>query len=271
MTVNEPHLRVEGVLEHVSVVCDFVVEQAREVGLDERAIHHIYLAVDEACTNIVEHGYGLNCDVCLIDVWVEHDATALTITIEDDSAVFDPLSRPDPDPNAPLNERHAGGWGIFFIKKLMDSVIYSHVGNRNRLVLVKKITKQQSARERREEAAVRRTIETAALPENVWQITPSGRLDEMQAERLALLLNGELAAGHRWLVVNMSEVDSISSAGLKTLVSIWQRTRDQKGELALAALKPRVREVLEMIGLDLVFKISPTPDQARSYLASKSR
>jgi anti-anti-sigma factor len=53
------------------------------------------------------------------------------------------------------------------------------------------------------------------------------------------------------------------------LVSVWQRVRDQKGDLALASLKPRVHEVLEMIGLDLVFTISDTPDQAGAYFASK--
>jgi anti-anti-sigma factor len=111
----------------------------------------------------------------------------------------------------------------------------------------------------------------AALPENIWQVTPSGRLDEAHAGQLAMLLNEQLEAGHHWLVVNMEEVDFISSAGLKTLVSVWQRARDQKGELVLTALKPRVREVLEMIGLDLVFKISQTPDQARRYLAAKRK
>ncbi len=67
----------------------------------------------------------------------------------------------------------------------------------------------------------------------------------------------------------MAEVEYISSAGLKMLVSFWQRVRDQKGDLALASLQPRVREVLEMIGLDLVFSISETPDQANAYLDSK--
>ena len=79
----------------------------------------------------------------------------------------------------------------------------------------------------------------------------------------------QLDAGHRWLILNMADVDYISSAGLKMLVSVWQRVRDQKGDLVLAALKPRVREVLEMIGLDLVFTIAETPDQARAYIASK--
>ena len=73
MTVRERQLRIAGVLENVSVACDFVVEQAREAGLDERAIHHCYLAVDEACTNIIEHGYGVHCDDCVIDVFCQHD------------------------------------------------------------------------------------------------------------------------------------------------------------------------------------------------------
>jgi anti-anti-sigma factor len=67
----------------------------------------------------------------------------------------------------------------------------------------------------------------------------------------------------------MVDVEFISSAGLKMLVSMWQRIRDQKGDLALAALKPRVREVLQLIGLDLVFTISETLDQAEEYFSSK--
>ena len=67
----------------------------------------------------------------------------------------------------------------------------------------------------------------------------------------------------------MTDVEFISSAGLKMLVSIWQRVRDQKGDLALVALKPRVQEVLEMIGLDLVFTIYDTADQANAQFASK--
>ena len=70
-------------------------------------------------------------------------------------------------------------------------------------------------------------------------------------------------------MLDFADVEFISSAGLKMLVSVWQRIRDQKGDLALVALTPRVQEVLQMIGLDLVFTISDTPDQAGAYFASK--
>ncbi len=265
MTLEERHLRVEGVLDNVALICDFVVEQARAAGLDERAIHHCYLAVDEACTNIVEHGYGPACDFCIIEVHCHRDDNALTITIIDDSPAFDPLMRPDPDPAAPLSERGEGGWGIFFIKKLMDSVTYTYEDRHNRLVMVKKLSKAPPPRE----GIAPKPITVAALPGSAWQLTPEGRLDETQADLLASALGGQLAAGHRWLVINMAEVDFISSAGLKVLVSAWQRVRDHKGELVLAEVKPRVGEVLEMIGLDLVFTIIPTAEQARDYLLAK--
>lgn len=267
MTVRDRQIRLPGVLENVSAICDFVVEQAREVGLDSRAVHHCYLAVDEACTNIVEHGYGPNCDYCIIEVSCRADESAFTITIVDDSPSFDPLVRADPDPSTPISERGEGGWGIFFIKKLMDSVTYSYSDNRNRLVMVKQIVKA-AASDAREEAE-RKPIIAVELPEGIWQTTPDGRLDEVRAEQLTTVLNEQLAAGHRWMIVDMSEVEFLSSAGLKTLVSAWQRLRDQKGDLVLAAVRPRVAEVLEMIGLDMVFTITPTPDQARAFLVTK--
>lgn len=97
---KERQLRIVGILSNVSVACEFVVEQAREAGMDDRALHHCYLAVDEACTNIIEHGYGQFCRECVIDVCCMYDKDKLTITIIDDSPAFDPLGNPEPDPKA---------------------------------------------------------------------------------------------------------------------------------------------------------------------------
>lgn len=269
MTVGERQLRITGVLENVWVACDFVVAQAREVGLDERSIHHCYLAVDEACTNIIEHGYGAGCSECVIDVFCHHDAQGLTVIISDDSPPFDPLVRVDPDPRAPIEQRGNGGWGIFFIKKLMDEVSYSYESGRNRLVMFKKLNKSTLPQTRELQAL--HTIEMSALGGKVWMITPSGRLDDAQSKHLASVLGSQLEMRHRWLIVNMANVEYVSSAGLKMLVAIWQRARDLKGDLVLAQTSPRVREVLEMIGLDLVFRLVETPEQARTYFASKAK
>ena len=267
MAVGERQLRIAGVLDQVAAACDFVVEQARAAGLDERAAHHCYLAVDEACTNIVEHGYGVDCGACVIDLICQASADGLTITIIDDSAAFDPLLRPDPDPNMPITEREPGGWGIFFIKKLMDSVTYSLENGRNRLTMVKRADQQSASSRKR--PTTDPVVDVTPLTEKVWLITPTGRLDVAQAHLVEIALLRQLSIGNRWLILDLSDVDYISSTGLKMLVSVWQRVRAQKGDLALTSLRPRVREVLEMIGLDLVFTITENPDQARAYLSTK--
>ncbi len=135
--VEERRLRIPGLIEKVRVACDFVVEAAQRAGMDERSVYHCQLAVDEACTNIVEHGYGRNGMDKVIDIICRSEGNRFTITVLDDSGPFNPFSRPDPDPSAVLEDREHGGWGIYFIKKVMDEVGYQRQGERNRLTMVK--------------------------------------------------------------------------------------------------------------------------------------
>lgn len=268
MTVGERQLRITGVLENVWVACEFVVTQARELGMEERAIHHCYLAVDEACTNIIEHGYSSSCETCIIDITCQSDAQQFKITIADDSPPFNPLLRPDPDVQAPLSERGAGGWGIYFIKKLMDSVTYTYEGGRNHLVMVKKLSR--NLRRKTDEFPAVQAVKVQVLPNNVWLLVPEGRLDTAQSPGFAAAFSRQLEQGRRAFIVDMALVDYVSSAGLKTLVSSWQRVRDLKGDMVLASLTPRVREILQMTGLDLVFTFAENVQDAERRFTPKN-
>lgn len=138
---NENHLRITAVLDQVPAACGFVAAAAVQAGLDEHAVYHCQLAVDEACTNIVEHGYHDPGENQVIDIICQADSHSrrFTIFILDDGPAFDPLSLPDPDPTASLERRGSGGWGIHFIKKFMDEVSYTRQDHRNHLTLVKYI------------------------------------------------------------------------------------------------------------------------------------
>jgi serine/threonine-protein kinase RsbW len=136
---DERWLRIPGVLANVGTACDFVVEIAEEAGLDERGIYHCRLAIEEACTNVIEHGYQFNGASKVIDIACKTFSDHITITIMDDGPPYNPLSKSDPDPQTPLWERTEGGWGVAFIKKVMDKVDYSYADNRNHLILSKRI------------------------------------------------------------------------------------------------------------------------------------
>lgn len=136
---EERWLRISGVLANVATACDFVVEVAEMAGLDERGIYHCRLAIEEACTNVIEHGYEFDGADKVIDIVCQTHSDQLIITIMDDGPPYNPLTKSDPDPKTPLWERNEGGWGVAFIKKVMDKVDYNFSEDRNHLILSKRI------------------------------------------------------------------------------------------------------------------------------------
>jgi serine/threonine-protein kinase RsbW len=136
---EERWLRIPGVLMNVATACDFVIESAQTAGLDERGVYHCRLAVEEACTNVIEHGYQFDGANKSIDIVTQQYSDSFVITIVDDAPPYNPLLKPEPDPRTPLWEREEGGWGVAFIKKVMDQVDYIHEDNRNHLIMIKRL------------------------------------------------------------------------------------------------------------------------------------
>lgn len=119
-------------------ISEFVAKVAQEAGLDSKGVYAVKLAVDEACTNIIEHAYGgegIGNIECSCDI----GADALTIKLRDWGCAFDPNEVPEPNFNVPLEEIEPRGAGLFFMQKLMDEVRFKFNDKKgNLLVLVKK-------------------------------------------------------------------------------------------------------------------------------------
>jgi len=113
----------------------FVEAACSQAGLDDEASYDIKLAVDEACMNIVEHGYA-GLDPGSIVVSLQYGARKLVVRITDFGHPFEPSEPPEPDPEAALVGK-PGGFGIYFIYRSVDSVSYEATGSGNTLTLVK--------------------------------------------------------------------------------------------------------------------------------------
>ena len=70
------------------------------------------------------------------------------------------------------------------------------------------------------------------------------------------------------VVVDLSEVGFIDSTGLGTLVAAHKRAADQNGALPVVCAQDRILKLLRITGLDDVFEIHATLDEA---LASARR
>jgi anti-sigma regulatory factor (Ser/Thr protein kinase) len=131
-------LTVAGYYENLAKIGDFIEQAAKRARLDDRGVYAIHMAVDEACTNIIEHAYGgegkgeirLTCDI---------QKDGVQVVICDQGAPFDPAQVPEFNPQTPLDERKLGGMGLFFIYSLVDRVEFKfNTPQGNQLILFKR-------------------------------------------------------------------------------------------------------------------------------------
>jgi anti-sigma B factor antagonist len=100
------------------------------------------------------------------------------------------------------------------------------------------------------------------LKNDITVFVLGGRIDTQGAVEMDQALQAAVAEGKYKMVLDMATVRYISSAGLRTLADILTKNKRNGGDLKLAALSPRVRRVLEIIGFDNFFSISSTVQQA---------
>jgi len=123
--------------KNLAQIAEFVTAAAAQSSLNKKEIYAVEMAVDEACTNIIEHAYG-GRKTGEIQITCQIEGDGLRIIICDQGNPFDPNQVPELEPNAPLEARTRRGMGLFYIYKLMNSVEYKFdLPHGNQLTLVK--------------------------------------------------------------------------------------------------------------------------------------
>src|SRR5512141_2663157 len=107
--------------DQLARLATFVAIAAAEVGFDEMQVNRIELAVDEACSNIIDHAYRGSTGDILLQVSVEPQYQ-LTVTLVDHGQPFDPTHVPAFAPCQSLDEVKIGGLGIHLMRQAMDDV-----------------------------------------------------------------------------------------------------------------------------------------------------
>ncbi len=105
--------------------------------LAPRVALELQVVLDEIIVNITRHGYHGETGRPIV-VELKLDPGLVTVRIEDQAEPFDPLQLPKPDLSPPP-EAQTGGLGVYLVRKLMDEVEYERVGERNCLMLRKKL------------------------------------------------------------------------------------------------------------------------------------
>ena len=96
------------------------------------------LAIEELLTNTISYGYD-DDQPHRIEVIVRLEQEELVVVIVDDGVAFDPTQMSEPDIEAPLEERDAGGLGLLLVNQMMDRVVYQRRAGCNVVILTKGI------------------------------------------------------------------------------------------------------------------------------------
>jgi len=131
-------LVIDSRLQEIERATNLVMAFGERHGLPARDADALCVVLDELLSNAIRHGLD-GAAGHEIRLALGYDANEVTVEIEDDGAAFDPTQVPDPVLATTLADRKPGGVGIAFVRNLTDSFEYQRVGDRNRVVLRRKV------------------------------------------------------------------------------------------------------------------------------------
>ena len=115
---------------------DFLEKAVLTLGGSDDDAGDLVLAVNEAVTNVLLHGYDGQPGPVTICVEIVNDD--LRVVLTDSAPPFDPTRVPPPDIFLPLEDRPLGGLGVHMMRQLTDELLYRPLADGNELVFVKR-------------------------------------------------------------------------------------------------------------------------------------
>ena len=116
-----------------------------------------------------------------------------------------------------------------------------------------------------------RPVQVTCLPDpEVGQATLarlSGYMDAVGATKFWEEASPHLAADRPSMLVDMSDVDFLSSAGITTLIQLLKHAQPMGGHVSIFGCKPAIRRVLRIVSLEQILNVVDTAEDARKRMA----
>lgn len=106
------------------------------------------------------------------------------------------------------------------------------------------------------------SIQSEEVPDDAAVIAVAGELDLYSAPQLKEALLAALDNGAAKVVVDMTGVNFIDSSALGVLIGAVKRLHSREGKLVLVSVDENVNWIFQITGLNSVFDIFPTRDEA---------
>jgi anti-sigma B factor antagonist/stage II sporulation protein AA (anti-sigma F factor antagonist) len=100
------------------------------------------------------------------------------------------------------------------------------------------------------------------VKEDVLVLRIQGRLDAVSSPTAERKVFESINNGQHRLLLDFSEVDYLSSAGMRMLLSVTKKLKTLSGQLVLCSITSNVMDVLKMSGFDHVLELVQNEEEA---------
>jgi serine/threonine-protein kinase RsbW len=128
-------LEIEADLGKLKSIREYVTESATALGVRPTALDDLCLAVDEAVTNILTHGYDGTGEISLELAAAGPD---IVVCLRDQAPTFDPALAPAVDLTPPGERGNPGGFGVYLMQSVMDEITHRQLDTGNELTMIKR-------------------------------------------------------------------------------------------------------------------------------------
>lgn len=98
--------------------------------------------------------------------------------------------------------------------------------------------------------------------DGVLVVQPGKRLDSTSSPEVDREVSSRIEAGASRVVFDFQNTDYLSSAGLRVMLKAARATGRNGGGVALCGTNPHVQKVIDLCGMESLFKVAPSLDRA---------
>ncbi len=143
--VRKEEITIPAQMSYLIQVRDFIEHIGKKYKFHDKIVNSFKLVVDEACTNIIRHGYR---DIKNGEITIKAIIRRLSLTmiIIDQGQSYDPRQANTPDLAKYVDIGKKGGLGILMMRKLMDDMQYTVTerGNEFRLTKYREVSHENA-------------------------------------------------------------------------------------------------------------------------------
>ncbi len=105
-------------------------------------------------------------------------------------------------------------------------------------------------------------IKASAFGRQATVFALGGHLDAVTVSQLEGRFKETMEAGQYHWVVDLSQLDYISSAGLGAFIGVLEEVRSHGGDIFFVGLSPKLQKIFQVLGFLRIFRIFAAEEEA---------